>query len=295
MKLGTTAHPKFRRLMIKLDLRQYEAAGLLELLWAMAAQFTDDGNLSRFDCDDIAAYLDWRGDPKTLVDTLVDCRWIDRDGDSLSIHDWADHMPHFITERIRKREDRAKKLKDKTKTESELSQDCPGTILESCTESDLAQPSLAQPSAAQASRVNNSAAAKAADDDSFFDGFDAEKTREDATKIRKLMPSLDRDYVWRSVAIGNTLSPGIIDDLVARLREGAVKKPKAYIDKILRDESVKAGRDLSRLMDHAPPTPPPTPPPSTPLIPPRRPKPAGAKQDIRVMDDPGLRNGAIAS
>jgi hypothetical protein len=151
MKLGTVTHPKFRRLMMRLNLKQYECAGLLELLWAMAAQFTDDGNLSRFNAEDIAAYLDWRGDPQELVDTLVDCRWLDRDGEAVAIHDWQDHMPHFITERVRKREQRNAKRPNQIEAVPGPSRDIAGTVSECCTESDLAQPSPAQPSAAQAS------------------------------------------------------------------------------------------------------------------------------------------------
>lgn len=149
MKLGTTTHPKFRRLMMRLDLKQFEAAGLLEMLWAMAAQFTDDGDLSRFDCEDICAYVDWRGDAKLLIDTLVDCRWLDRDGDSVAVHDWQDHMPHFVTERLKKREQRAaSRLQSpaKTKDVPRQYQDSTGNSANSLGKSDLAQSSPVQPS-----------------------------------------------------------------------------------------------------------------------------------------------------
>ncbi len=60
MKLGTTTHPKFRRLQKQLKLPQYAAAGLLEMLWAMAAQYADDGDISRFSAQEIADYCDWK-------------------------------------------------------------------------------------------------------------------------------------------------------------------------------------------------------------------------------------------
>ncbi len=147
MKLGTTSHPKFRRLMIQLKLKQYEAAGVLELLWSMAAQFTDDGNLSRFDAVDIAANLDWHSDPETLLKTLVDCRWLDSMDGQFIVHDWEDHMPHFITERIKKRGQRAAK-KPIPQIVPGQSRDNAGTIANSLALSDLVQSSVVQDSQA---------------------------------------------------------------------------------------------------------------------------------------------------
>lgn len=149
MKLGTTTHPKFCRLMRKLSLSKFSTVGVLESLWMMASQFTDDGDLSRFCADDIAAYIDWPSDADDLIDALVACGWLDRDGDGLVVHDFDEHKPNFINDRIRKREQRAaskaKKQAEKTDTER-VSQDCPGTSSDNRTESSLFQSSQAQSS-----------------------------------------------------------------------------------------------------------------------------------------------------
>lgn len=254
MKLGTAAHPKFRRLMMRLDLKQYEAAGLLELLWAMAAQFTDDGNLSRFDCEDIAAYLDWRGDAQKLVDTLVECRWLDRDESSVAIHDWHDHMPHFITERVRKREQRAAKKPSQSDEHPGLSRDSDGTGGECCTESDLAQPSPAQASAAQPSQTNNSAASLAVAAE--FEKIDLDVVRTKALALRSAAKNLNRVWVWQVVAVGEVIDPDLVPAAVKRIHSRDVQKPQGYLEKVFRDECIKRGRDFKELLRHAPHPPP---------------------------------------
>ncbi len=154
MKLGTTSHPKFRRLMKMLGQTQYATVGVLESLWAMAAQFTDDGDLSRFEPDDIASYIDWEGDAQELIDALVKCRWLDKTHDGLVVHDWADHMPYFITERIKKRNQRS----TKSKPVPGQSRDIPGTSQECLGNSDLAQPSAEESSPAKSSGGRNARA-----------------------------------------------------------------------------------------------------------------------------------------
>ena len=106
MKSGTTNHPKFRALMRSLKLPQYVVVGLLESLWMLASQFADDGDLSRFDSNAIADFSGFEGDAEALMDALVECRWIDRDGDTLRVHDWEDHCPDYIYDRRRKRRKR---------------------------------------------------------------------------------------------------------------------------------------------------------------------------------------------
>ncbi|MCR9210495.1 MAG: hypothetical protein NXI28_19890 [bacterium] len=152
MKLGTTSHPKFLRLKRKLSTSTFSTVGLLESIWMMAAQFTDDGDLSRFDAEDIAAYVDWPDDPSQLIEALVACGWLDQHGDRLCVHDFADHAPHFVTDRLRKREQRAAKRASQAACPKTV-QDSPGTEAESLSESDLVKPSLAQPSQSKSNKA----------------------------------------------------------------------------------------------------------------------------------------------
>jgi hypothetical protein len=106
MKIGTTTHPKFRSLMRSLELPQYAIVGLLESVWTLAAQFADDGDLSRFSAQEIADYAGYEGDAEKLVNALVSSRWLDGCIGALAVHDWLDHCPHYVHDRRRKRSPR---------------------------------------------------------------------------------------------------------------------------------------------------------------------------------------------
>src|ERR1017187_8458428 len=59
-------------------------------LWAWAAQNAEDGDLSALAAPVIAyACNSPSSNPVALVEWLVQCGWLDRDGDSLKIHNWA--------------------------------------------------------------------------------------------------------------------------------------------------------------------------------------------------------------
>jgi hypothetical protein len=137
MKIGTTAHPKFRSLMRELDLPQYSVVGLLESIWMLAAQFTDDGDVSRFSAVEIADYAGYDGDAESLVESLIQCRWLDRIDDRLLIHDWEDHLPYFIYERRKKRNQRSKQKSDEPTSETSV----PASSRDKLGKSDLAQSS----------------------------------------------------------------------------------------------------------------------------------------------------------
>lgn len=103
MKIGTTSHPKFRALSRLLGLPQYAVVGLLESVWTLAAQFADDGDLSRFCAQEIADYAGYEGDAEKLVEALISSRWLDGRIGALLVHDWFDHCPHYVHDRRRKR------------------------------------------------------------------------------------------------------------------------------------------------------------------------------------------------
>lgn len=97
MKAGTTELLKFKKLCMRLNLRQWEAVGILESLWMITAKNAPQGDIGKFSNDDIAIALDWSGDAEQLVSALVDCGWIDRDDDfRLLIHGWSEHCPTYI-------------------------------------------------------------------------------------------------------------------------------------------------------------------------------------------------------
>lgn len=101
MKDDTVDLVKFRRLMRRLDLREWQAVGVLESLWRFTRKNAPMGDVGRFTNVDIAAAIDWRGDADDLIDALRD-GWLDDVGglQRLVCHDWYDHAPSFVVRRI---------------------------------------------------------------------------------------------------------------------------------------------------------------------------------------------------
>lgn len=97
MKATTTASIKFMRLKRKLALPHWQAVGLLESLWVFCMANAMDGAIGRHSNEDIAAALEWSGNPDQMIDALVDTGWLDRHPDArLCIHDWEEHCPTYV-------------------------------------------------------------------------------------------------------------------------------------------------------------------------------------------------------
>lgn len=97
MKATTTASIKFMRLKRKLALPHWQAVGLLESLWVFAMANAMDGAIGRHSNEDIAAALEWSGDPDQMILALVETGWLDRHPDArLAIHDWEEHCPTYV-------------------------------------------------------------------------------------------------------------------------------------------------------------------------------------------------------
>lgn len=104
MKAGTHNHLKTKRLKRLLKIPLYRAVGILETLWLLCIDCCDEGNVGKFTDEEIADYLEWDGDPSALVRALSDSGWTDPDSNGRPvIHDWLEHCPEFIRDRVRKR------------------------------------------------------------------------------------------------------------------------------------------------------------------------------------------------
>lgn len=95
MKAGTESKLKFKQLQRRLDLALYEARGLLDTLWNFVANNCPHGDIGRFNDEEIAIGIDWRGDPSALIETLIAVRWLDK-SDTILVHDWAEHCEHTV-------------------------------------------------------------------------------------------------------------------------------------------------------------------------------------------------------
>ncbi len=97
MKHNTINLVKFKTLSRLLGMRMYETVGVLESLWIFTLHNARDGNLSRFSALELAAWIDFDGDPDALIEALVQTGWLDRsEAGELWIHDWQEHAPNWL-------------------------------------------------------------------------------------------------------------------------------------------------------------------------------------------------------
>ena len=101
MKQDTPDHPKLKSLCRTLDLKRWEAVGLLESLWHFTAKFTPRGNIGKWSNEEIACEIDWdRTNPHALIGALIECGFLDESvPHRLVIHDWHDHATQGINRR----------------------------------------------------------------------------------------------------------------------------------------------------------------------------------------------------
>ncbi len=98
-------HPKTRRLARRDGVGGIRGAvGLLHCLWWWCLDYAPDGDLSRYDAEDIAIACEWEGDPDTLVSMLVETGFLSDDGGSLQVHDWNDYGGKLLERRERNAE-----------------------------------------------------------------------------------------------------------------------------------------------------------------------------------------------
>lgn len=92
-------HPKTRKLARRLGVDLATAIGHLHALWWWALSYAEDGNLHKHTDEDVALGALWDAEPRTFVDALVDCRWLDRDGESTVLHDWDEYAGRLVDRR----------------------------------------------------------------------------------------------------------------------------------------------------------------------------------------------------
>ncbi|AYB47988.1 DnaD domain protein [Paenibacillus lautus] len=88
--------------------------GHLHMLWWWALEYAPDGELSKFEHDDIADAVQWDGDPDMLIQMLIDAKFVDQVGNELSIHDWFEYGGRLFDKR-EKNNERKKRSREKLK------------------------------------------------------------------------------------------------------------------------------------------------------------------------------------
>lgn len=86
-------HPKFNRLKALLKLNRACTLGYLEALWHFTGRFAPDGNIGKYEVEEIEAWTEWDGEEGALMAAFIDSGFIDDDPAGLRVHDWTDHQP----------------------------------------------------------------------------------------------------------------------------------------------------------------------------------------------------------
>jgi hypothetical protein len=96
-----------------LDCAPAVAVGHLACLWLWCVDNAPTGDLSGFTPDVVASGAGWKGDAEAFVDALVECRvrrgrfgFLERDGETMTVHDWDDYAGALIRYRQRRAETR---------------------------------------------------------------------------------------------------------------------------------------------------------------------------------------------
>lgn len=123
MKSNALTHPKTIRLKARLNLATWQAVGILDTLFIFTAVHAPTGFIGKWRNEEIAVFLDYKGDADELFNALVESGYLEFDDDGLLwVHDWDDHKPKYIKDRetkaIKRKEN---KVGDATPTNSAAS------------------------------------------------------------------------------------------------------------------------------------------------------------------------------
>lgn len=103
---GLTKNIKFKLLVARLGLPRPYVVGLLEMLWEWAHE---SGTVALGCAQSVECAAEWPGESGKLFEALRDGRWIDETDDGgWIIHDYYDHAPRYVKERLRKELNRKK-------------------------------------------------------------------------------------------------------------------------------------------------------------------------------------------
>jgi hypothetical protein len=103
-------HPKARRLARALGVSVPTAIGHLHLVWWWAMDYAEDGDVSRYNADDLADAALWEGDAETFWNSLVSAGFLDAENGTSSLHDWDDYAGRLIEKR---RQDAERKRRER--------------------------------------------------------------------------------------------------------------------------------------------------------------------------------------
>ena len=98
-------HPKTKKLARILGISIPTAIGHLHCLWWWALDYADDGDLSRYDNEDIADAAMWDfNDAARFIEAMSSAGFLDKTNNGYVLHDWYDYAGKLIDQRESNRE-----------------------------------------------------------------------------------------------------------------------------------------------------------------------------------------------
>lgn len=125
-------HPKTRRLARTLGLSIPQLVGHMHLLWHWCMSYAQDGDLTKFDAEEIAFGMMWEGEPEKLVEALVASGFLDLKKGRLAVHNWDEYggkrlraMQNDATRKRKARQREAEKASDRQEPVQQVSGEKP--------------------------------------------------------------------------------------------------------------------------------------------------------------------------
>lgn len=97
-------HPKTKKLARLLSVSVPTAIGHLHGLWFWALDFAQDGDIGRYDPEEIADAVLWDGNAQEFIDALIGSGFADKTPESITIHDWNEYAGKLLERRAADRQ-----------------------------------------------------------------------------------------------------------------------------------------------------------------------------------------------
>lgn len=111
---GAFTHPKTRRLAKRLGVTAAAAVGHMACLWSFTAEFAPDGDLGKFDDEEVEVGAGWEGVDGQFVSAALAVGYLEGTPGCLSVHDWSDYGGKLCDRKVSERErSAARRAKDK--------------------------------------------------------------------------------------------------------------------------------------------------------------------------------------
>ena len=117
-------HPKTKRFARMLKISIPQAVGHLFMFWWWALDYAENGDLSRYDADDLADAAQWDGDPEEFLKAMIECGpggsygFIEKNESGMFVHDWEMYSGRLVEKREKNRQRQANGRKNKTENKN---------------------------------------------------------------------------------------------------------------------------------------------------------------------------------